>query len=406
MVTIKPIPITRSVINSIEIIQGQLLYCIDTLENYYDIAEGIRIQLSTVVQLSTDNSRQNLDSPSTDKMYIVIETNILYVYSGTQWIVVNTEADCTKFLYNADVLTPTTLIQNGVNQAPKTLASQVYFPDGSTAEEVVKQLSYEGKKITLLCKTEHVVIEYDKQRIIDVPYPTSTYDIYKYPVVVIWNDKYMDPSAYALGSEQMIFNDPDIATVKGDIITLIFSYAEVIANEGINADSINNVRFIVGPIEPADKRVSDIWIDTSKEELKQYSETGWDIIFKNNNTLVKRIKNTVVLSDSTDKVEIGISVFDKFRDTLLVFQNGILLDDATDYDVSDDGLYILPKDGLWEIDSDVEEYFYFVVLKNVPAYSVSDTDVAMPVDVAEDARVTQLEIKMEQVLKQLQVSTS
>lgn len=369
MTNLIPVATLKNSINSVFITQGQLIYCTDTLEAFYDINNTIRVNLATTRQLNTESLRTSLLSPKTTLIYIVKETNKLYRYSeASGWIEFLTFENCTDLIYNATNLTPGVLSSGGIARAPMTITSQVYNNDGSTVEDTLNSLVNEGMQVTLEKKTEHVLIESDGQKIIDIPYPTADYDIYKYPVMVVLGDTYISPDKYALGSDQLIFNDAVAATtITNEIVTFIFAFCDINTDDGINATSVDGRGFSIGNNSPANKTDGHIWIDVDGQAMKVWDEANsrWNIIFDNNATRWEQ--NTVNVPNTTTYVPIGITGFDCTKDKLIVFYNSTYLNED-DYSISLDNSYISCKNGeSWEVMGDGNT-FTFMVFKHVSLY--------------------------------------
>lgn len=79
---VKFIETIKSGINSIPVKPGQMIYCSDSRDFYYDSNEGYRIKVSDTIIISTEEERVNLLAPLADKLYIVAESKLLYVYSS------------------------------------------------------------------------------------------------------------------------------------------------------------------------------------------------------------------------------------------------------------------------------------------------------------------------------------
>lgn len=372
MSNIIPLPILKSNYNDIPLVENQLIYCTDTLESYFDLNDKQRIQLSTTRQLSTEEERTSLSEAKEGIIYIVVSTNKLYKYSSAGWILISTKEDCTDCLYNAENLYPYVFKQGDINRAPLTLASLVFNPDGSTVQDTINSLMKNGKKITIQKKVLHVFIDYDQQRIINIPFPTSNYDIYKFPVMIILNKTLLDIDEYAIGSEQLILNNDVAMNVKkGDKVTFIFAWANMNMDEGVNADSIDSCKMSIGDHEPVDPTEHQFWYQLHENKIKYWEDGKWKTFIDNNATTVKWQKNSKIVTKSTNFITIDIDGFNKNYDKLLVFENSIFLDEGTDYTISGDNTGIYAKSGdVWEINNE-KTYFVFIVLKNVPAFNIN-----------------------------------
>lgn len=84
---VQHIECVKSALNSIPIVNGQLIYVSDNQEIYWDTG-NIRKQIIDIIILNTDNDFDNLLTPLT-KFYYVKESNSLYYYTGTSWLLIN-----------------------------------------------------------------------------------------------------------------------------------------------------------------------------------------------------------------------------------------------------------------------------------------------------------------------------
>lgn len=366
---IKPIAVYSYDRDTIEIKQDQLVYCLDTREAYYDISNFNRIQLNCTIQLEEEYDKDTIENKRTNKIYIVKRTNKLYRYSGGRFNEVTNRLSIIDILVPAEELVPTTLNKKGINYAPKTLASMVYTNDGNTVEDVLRNISdTDDRKVLLYTRTEHVVATTYGQRIFTIPFPIPNYDLAKFPMIIIYKDKVLSGSQYSISNDQVILNNNVDGLDKDEILTFVFHYNVVISGEGLDAESINNVRFFVGDKEPYPKRETDVWFDTAKQEVKQYTSEGkWKVIVKN--SLVTDfpfniLKSTSFLSENSTYVEIGIPGFDRATDTLMVYNNSVYIEENKDYTISSDNNYIIRANGgTWNghIQTNV---FNFVVFKS------------------------------------------
>lgn len=371
MIKLKPIATIKAELHNTMIELGQLIYCTDTLEAFYDNKPNNRIAISVTRQFNSEKQIFAITNPKTTCIYVDKSHNTLYRYSQISgWRLLENYEDCADLIYNATALVPTVLTSNNVCRAPLTLSSLVFNNDGSTVQDTLDTLFEKGKQITLEKKTCHIILDYDGQRIVDIPFPESDYDIYKFPVVVILDNKYIAPEKYALGAEQLIFCDEVGATTReGQLVTFIFAYAKMNVDEGINADAIDGKHFNIGGHPPQNPSDGDIWMDTKNQIIWSWNgeNNTWDIIFDNNAYTVQWQRNNVVLNHETTFVNIGINGFNKNTDKLIVFKNSTYLDEGIDYYISSDNSCISCKTGQsWDCKDNDVNYFSFIVFKNIP----------------------------------------
>lgn len=92
-----------SELDSIEFHAGTLIYCRDSGECYYDTLDGERVPVSKYVRFfATEAERKASMDFDSSVLYIVRETNKLYVYSGG-WVCLN-PGITTSFYFDIDNL--------------------------------------------------------------------------------------------------------------------------------------------------------------------------------------------------------------------------------------------------------------------------------------------------------------
>lgn len=66
---------------------GQLIFCRDSGDIFYDTADNVRTSMSDKVTfLATETVRKGMLAPVTDRIYCVLDSGKMYLYSGTDWI--------------------------------------------------------------------------------------------------------------------------------------------------------------------------------------------------------------------------------------------------------------------------------------------------------------------------------
>ena len=264
-------------------------------------------------------------------------------------------------------LTPGTLEKKGVAYAPRTLASLVYMNDGTPVSDILKEMLASGKRFILRTKTEQMEVTFDGQRIYEIPTPLERYDFNKYPLIVSLNNTLVDPSNYAVNDRQLILSERFSATVReNDIIMFIFHYLDIIIEDGgINAESVNNVRFYVSKTAPKHKKSTDVWFDTTLNQVKQFDGEEWQVIVNGTgggSSLVV-LKNNSIVNSQVSTVEIGIPEYDSKHDVLFVYLNSTYLEEKQDYTIVDNQR-IRTVYQSWD-GSEEPQIFNFVVFKNV-----------------------------------------
>ena len=73
-----------------------IIFSTDTKELFADI-DGNRIQISDIVSVDTITNLNNILAPISNKFYYVEETNCLYRYINSEWVIVGgRESDITE----------------------------------------------------------------------------------------------------------------------------------------------------------------------------------------------------------------------------------------------------------------------------------------------------------------------
>lgn len=267
-------------------------------------------------------------------------------------------------------LTPATLEKKGVAYAPRTLASLVYMNDGTIVSDILEEMISNGKRFILRTKTEHEQVSFDSQRIYEIPTPLERYDFDKFPLIVSINNVIVNPDNYSINENQLILSQEFSLTVRrDDIITFIFHYLDIIVEDsGLNAESVNNVRFYVSNKEPKHKKSTDVWFDTTSNQVKQYINGEWRIIVSGNGNVgapstLSLLKSTSTITSRTPVVNIGVSGYNKTTDILFVYVNSTYLEEGQDYIIEDDRI-IRSINGDWD-GTQESQVFNFVIIKNI-----------------------------------------
>lgn len=370
--------------------EGQLLYAIDTGNSTFDLSGVTRVDLNCVTILDTEGERETLDKSeiSMDRLYVCQNTNKMYRYFAIGWVWVYDYSQIQDLVIPALELQPFVLKDTlGNNCAPQVLADFVFMNDGSTLQSHIDTLLNKGMKVTLESKTVPIELSEDFQKVVDIPFPTVNYDLYHYPITMFkeqvhtcsdgqqykYNEK-IDNDKYAIGKEQIIFSDQiAVNNKKGQIITFVFAWANTVMDTDTDCKSVNGVRIFQGIHDiPKDERQDgDIMFnsDPTKMEIKKWDEEldDWVYYCSAQNRTVTRIQNTVTLYSSVDKVNIGIQLYNKETDTLIVIKNTVILTEGLHYTISDDSESILAPEGFNWINTNNNMKFTFIVLKNVPS---------------------------------------
>lgn len=365
--------------DTVPIKQNQLIYATDTKNAIFDIDNKLRFSLSCTRQYDTDVDRTNIEKPEQNLIYIVVNENKMYrYYDDLGWLYIEDFEGVQDLIISAEELIPMIIENNGYKYAPKTLARYVYMNDGSTLQSAIDEMMKLGSKVILETKTMHIQLKYDKQKVVDIPYPIPNYNIYKFPMLILLRKEKLDIDTYATGINQLIFNDSVANTnKKDDVVTFIFVYARTLADSSLDCESINGFRIFKGTNDIAIdiRQDKDLMINTTYGEIKEWNgETEeWSLLFSNRKRIVKRKENIVKFKTATNYVDIGIDGFDKEKDTLFVVKNSTFLTEGEDYIISGDNTFIKALPGYsWNTTSEMK--FRFIVLKNIPSFNYDEYD--------------------------------
>ncbi len=85
----KPIETIKSNLNSIPVKHGQVIICTDSNEHYIDNRYGDRVKIGDIITLATEEDRESIFVPLTDKLYLVLENSKLYRFDGDNWLCIS-----------------------------------------------------------------------------------------------------------------------------------------------------------------------------------------------------------------------------------------------------------------------------------------------------------------------------
>ena len=223
----------------IDIIHGQVLYCIDTLETYYDNEDLYRTNITVnAIYLESESDKNNIYSPLINRIYMIGDTLKIYYSLDNVWYPIETEKDLYDIILNLNDLTPT-ILQNKQDEfiAPRTIASAVYMNDGSRLSTVMK-----NPNILTVTRTKAVYVEVvkDNQRIFTIPYPIGNYDLARNHISFIVRGNLYEPSRYVINNDRLILNTTNSTLMKGETVLFIFYYTVALdLNDNVVLDTKN-----------------------------------------------------------------------------------------------------------------------------------------------------------------------
>ena len=215
----------------IDIEPGQLIYCSDTNESYFDTDEEARILLEGIIYLNKEDEKKKIISPLLNRVYVVKETGTVYRYEGT-WFRIEDPRTLICTVFKNDEYIPTTLMKNGTSMAPRTLASVVYNDAGIAVGAEIEA----ANKLTL-CKTKYVYVEATEQgqKVFRIPYPISDYDFRKNFMTVIINNVVYDETRFTIrDNDYFVLNETEVGLDSGQLVLFVFYYNVYIdINDGV-----------------------------------------------------------------------------------------------------------------------------------------------------------------------------
>lgn len=363
---IKVIKTNAAMLKEFPVLKDTLLYTIDTNETYFDLNNTERMQIKTGVQCSNENQIFAAINPSPNKIFISRKTNKIYRRSDNRFEEITERSQLVDLLISVKEMKPVVLRENGVNIAPRTLMKQVFTEDGRTLEEIIKNRGLD-RHTFIFRKYVTLEAEQDHQKVFTIPYPIEGYDIKKFPIDVIFgNNEWITPNHYSISREQMVFDDVFAARIlKGNLVTLVFYYTETIPfGEHINAHTINGRYVVFSNEEPPEARPGDIWFNLKDKLGLEKTTTGWKDIL--NPEDIDVITSNIRMASGVMEIPINLD-FDKTKDAIEVYRNGVFYAESLDYKVSDDSKTItLLEPDVFIIPDEMHEYVFKVTKNAIP----------------------------------------
>lgn len=219
MANLVHISTTKPNLASTEILLGQVIYCADTQETYYDSSSGVRMGLTKVTHILTEEERKDTASPLEDWLYVVINTNKFYKYSLTKgWQEMKYNDDMYNIIDTLEELVPGTVVQFGNKIAPKTMASQVYTNRGERVQDVLDSISKIGYSVINYTIPENGMSEFD------IPLPFEKYFELNNFVDIYVGSTWIDPNRYYIEDNKLKLQQTDLTFAKDRDISFKFYY--------------------------------------------------------------------------------------------------------------------------------------------------------------------------------------
>ena len=265
-----------------------------------------------------------------------------------------------------ETLYPGILTKDGINIAPRTLTSQVINDEGKTLDEILEDIQSVNNTL-IATSTEHVSVDYDGQKIFDIPTPIREYDIELFPPIVIAHNRVLQPTIeYMINTGrdpmQLILKDAMEPMKKGEIITFIFHYAKYIRpSDGFDADTLGGHK--VTWEKPIDPMPGDVWIDLVHGIIQYWDGTQW-VGFNLGGSIVNVQKATVTYTTRINTLNLPENLnYDPRSDILMLFENSVYIEKDKDYSYDVENNRILRIDGYWVATQKQPITFNFVLIK-------------------------------------------
>ena len=208
-------------LSSIPILEGQLIYCTDTETSLYDTADGSRIEAIRFVIVETELEKECLPSPVRDRVYFVKETELVYLYTGLQWVEAVDTVEINDIVDDVDLIVPVQLEQAGTKLSPQVLSTSVRNPEGLTLEEMIQEtLSH----IKFGFGIGSVIAQEEMQRSFEIPFPFPDYIRLGNSFICYLGSVWVDPIRYTVSGNRLLFNNEDDGVGLGRKLSFIFLY--------------------------------------------------------------------------------------------------------------------------------------------------------------------------------------
>lgn len=268
---------------SIPISPGQILYCADLPETYYDTTGGNRVILERVAYVYGEIDRKDLPvgSLKSNVLYIVTSEAKFYKWSlATDWVQVHYTSEMYNIVDLVETLVPSTIKQYGTNVAPRTLASQVFTKDGERLEDLLDDITRVGKTY------RYIPIEEDGLTEFELELPFDNYIELGNYIEIFVGSVWISPKRYSIVSDlsgpkattKLIFNEVDEVLLAGREISVVYTYNTARMKDMVYA-GVNGNYIVDGsiPIRKLEKYSNDFMLDdgtsvaTSKAVYRSYN---------------------------------------------------------------------------------------------------------------------------------------
>ena len=278
MIAIKSRKITRDQLDSIPISLGNLIYCEDTKEAYYDYSTGVRGSISCEI-LANEGMRVAIPESKRryDVLYYVELTDKFYImsiYTNT-FIEVQYVEEISHISGEIIELTQGYLHNEIKYFAPFTTSSSVIMADSLESEDGAMtlqdyindgRLSESGFGVALRTKIWTLNISSTTKSVI-INYPVGNYRSSGFDFLLFRNSMFVPSNEYEVNEDRLTLIDENDYFESGDLLTFVFVYS-VITNPGSSILSINGSYITDGTISCS--KISDSIINLLNEGNDDY----------------------------------------------------------------------------------------------------------------------------------------
>lgn len=240
---------------------GQFIYCTDTYRCFYDTGTNARIEIDFEYNTEAFNTSE-INNRKRNKVYYLENVHNFYIYEGIAFVKL-TSINQTDSYFGVDNLVPFTMSNpmTGMKLAPRTLASAVYTSTGESVEDLLV------KGYRLETSVVNVLIEYNRQEIIKIPYPFTPFDVMGNHMDVFYNGFRLN-EGYDYSIELKIVENPaegedafynvlkilETSIIKAnDIFTFVFTYNAETVRSSENYNTVIDGGYLANNTVPTKK---------------------------------------------------------------------------------------------------------------------------------------------------------
>lgn len=279
MIAIKSKKIKRDQLGSVPISYGNLIYCEDTKEAFYDYSTGVRGTIGCEV-LANEGMRVAIPETKRkyDVLYYVELTDTFYIMDVNthSFVEVKYVEEISHISGEIINLNPGYLHNDIKYFAPYTVSSSILMSDSleeidgpHTLQDYINdgRLSGSGFGVGLRTKIWTVNVIYDKTRFVTIDYPVGSYRESGFDFLLFRNSMFVPSNEYEVNDDRLILIDENDYFESGDLLTFVFVYS-VITNPGSSILEIDGSYIKDSTICCA--KIADSIINLTKEENDDY----------------------------------------------------------------------------------------------------------------------------------------